>query len=535
MPPRSTLSRPATHAAFGTARLLTGHARRHYESRYKGRHHRPRLVFAIDGTLVAIVLALLGFLTWIMLLPVPQSGIRLTFAAPPLRTAAPTPIAATFRVTDARPHENVRVRWHLPPGSEILSAEPPLTSDGVAFLGTLAPNEERTIRVVARLLIPEHQSALFGFTLIHEEGGRTQEFFGEATRPVTGTGLFATMPAEFQVERVSPMGARLPIRIENATTETVPFARLRLIRPRTEPGEQVIDLGTLQPNEIRWVYVDVPPPDPEHPERVAWVNWKVGAAARDLSEGFWQAQYNHDATFPTIQGTLRSRTSAPTTLSLSSPADLLIVHPLLQEPIQRVAATEERSITIPAITTTKSPTHEWFVAPLINSTLGPATMGTIQTALPFATTIRYTASTGDQLGAGPLPPRVGLETRYWVFWTVGPIDSELEQITVHTTLPQGVTATGNFTAADGGSAQVSNRTVSWTLPLLGTDHARATFGFEISVTPTAEDLGNVLTLLGPVTATAEDTHTSLLLDATTDPLYSTLPEFTNDYNGIVAE
>lgn len=529
-------------AAMGISRALTGHARRRYANKYKGRYRTPRITFIIDAVLIGVVALLMGTLLWTLTLPEPKSGLRMTLKTPPVVAGDALPFMVTLDSADGLPHQNVRVRWHLPSGSEILEADPPIALDGTSFLGNVSPIEGASAHVVIRTFVPEGEKAVFGFTVTYDNGAQERMFFGEGIREVATSALTATVPEPFRTEFVAAQGAAIPIRVENATDRTLPFAYLRLERSVVSPEERTIPLGDLPPKSIRWVYVDIPDAYEQIPGDLppfAWLEWSVGAASRDLSSGFWQAKYaSRTVPFPSVTGNLTSRPSAPTTLALSSTeetSDVIIMHPLLPEPTARITVHSTGQFTIPPIQVTESPNHEWFVAPIIGKTLGPATYGTIHTDLPFATQIRYQSSAGDQLGAGPLPPRAGIETRYWVFWTVGPIDSALESIAARTTLPPGVTATGNVTVPDGGTYTAIGRTVTWSLPSLGAERARALFGFEIAVTPSADQVGAPLTLIDTVAASAFDTHTNLQFTAQTSAIQSTLEEFGSDTSkGIVS-
>ena len=54
----------------------------------------------------------------------------------------------------------------------------------------------------------------------------------------------------------------------------------------------------------------------------------------------------------------------------------------------------------------------------------------------------YYSPQGDQLGIGPLPPMVDIQTNYWIFWQIGNFNSDLENFTLTAQLPENIVWTG---------------------------------------------------------------------------------------------
>jgi hypothetical protein len=118
-------------------------------------------------------------------------------------------------------------------------------------------------------------------------------------------------------------------------------------------------------------------------------------------------------------------------------------------------------------------------------------------ALPALVEARYFAATGDQLGVGPLPPKVGEATTYWIVWSIGPFNSDLAHVKIAADLPLGVSATEKYSAAVAGEFGFENGRVEWTansLQLVGTE--KVSLAFEVVLTPLAEQAGSVVALLG---------------------------------------
>ena len=529
---------------MGPARIATSFLRRWYESKYREQHRRPGVAFVIDlGFVIASVL-LLTAAAWFAFFPVPTSGIRASFAAPTFIAGSPGAVDVTLTSLDGRMYRDVTLSWRLPPGAQVFVSNPRLSADGSVYLGQLDPDNVVSSRAVVRLFQPSGADAEFGYVLSYtDDAGKRQQFFGLERRRVTDTALVTDVPEAFHADGVVAEGAIIPVRVENRSDETLPFVHL-LFRETPAHAEERIMLGDMAAHEVRWAYI---PLQPLAVGDTARLEWSVGSAARNLSSASWEASVVA-ATVPTITGSLISRAGDLVAVSVEhagSGSRVLVAHPFLDEPIQ------EQLISSPADTVLftvprdrLSPTHEWLAVPVAmvdgRRVLGPASVGAMSAVrFPFTAQVRYRSSAGDQLGAGPHPPRVGVETRYWVFWTVGPVDSALQNIVVEAALATGVTATGNTTAPNDGSYAMQDGLVRWTLPNVGpvdnlleagegpaieNQVSEAQFGFEISVTPSADAVGSIPPLLGLSTARAEDTHTSLLFNASASPLSSALEE-----------
>lgn len=534
-----SLSAQAATVAFGPARALTSYVRRLYLHRYQGRSRYPWLAFLVDVSLFFIASGLVIAALWFARLPLPKPGVGIALAAPPLVSGAPTPLQATVRSIDGKPHENIRLWWRLPTGAQILEAHPPLSSDGTVFLGTILPGQDVSSRIMARVFLPPGANADITLSVLYEDERGELQFIGSERRPVVATALVAEVPVEFREVAVTPQGTVLPLRIENRTNESLPSVHVTLRSSPLEAGEQ-IPMGNIGPHEVRWMYLPVQAANGKAFAigGMARMSWIVGAAGRDLASGSWQAAVVADQPFPSFPQSLVARLHQDNSVFVAGAAadtTLWVVHPLLEPSVRSLPLSAGTStVRLPSLTDSPSSNHEWFVVPSRTRSddlriLGPATMGVSVIGFPFETQVRYRSSAGDQLGVGPHPPRVGEETRYWVFWTVGPVDNALHNVTVETNLPPGVTATGNVSTAEGGAFTFTGSKVTWTLPRVGPEFAetpvtQVTTGFEISVIPQPNQAGSVLTLIQGSSARATDLQTTLVFEASSDAKTTQLPE-----------
>ena len=116
----------------------------------------------------------------------------------------------------------------------------------------------------------------------------------------------------------------------------------------------------------------------------------------------------------------------------------------------------------------------------------------------------YNSPQGDQLGIGPIPPLVGLTTSYWIFWEARSL-GDFRNLVFSARLPQGVELTpkqailaGNF------NYNPESRQLIWKLEKI--DHQQDSYraSFEVQLTPTVKQLGQILPLISNLKYYAED-------------------------------
>lgn len=135
---------------------------------------------------------------------------------------------------------------------------------------------------------------------------------------------------------------------------------------------------------------------------------------------------------------------------------------------------------------------------------------TLQGTLELSADGRYFADDLSKLGSGPLPPTVGETTTYVIRWTMTAGGGEMEDATVQTTLPDGVTYAGS--GDDKVSFDSETNTVTWSLRKVEAGTAK-TASFSVSVTPTSADVNKLLVLTTEAVATATDVNSGVVVQA----------------------
>jgi len=123
---------------------------------------------------------------------------------------------------------------------------------------------------------------------------------------------------------------------------------------------------------------------------------------------------------------------------------------------------------------------------------------TLNSNLNLSAVGRYFDSNVKALGSGPLPPKVGEKTTYVIIWKLSNSVHEVNNITVSTTLPSGVSFEKNLEVAAGDlEYQPAARRVVWTLNRMPLNmDINYQVSFEVSIMPVISDKGKILALTG---------------------------------------
>ncbi len=133
---------------------------------------------------------------------------------------------------------------------------------------------------------------------------------------------------------------------------------------------------------------------------------------------------------------------------------------------------------------------------------------------------RYFDDNLTRVGSGPLPPIVNAETGYVVYWTITNGLNELSDFSMTTTLPADVIWKKSASKAIAYDAET--RQVSFQRDRLA-PQAELTVQFEVSISPTEQDLNKLLPLTGETVVTASDQNTDESISETIDRITTDLP------------
>lgn len=119
----------------------------------------------------------------------------------------------------------------------------------------------------------------------------------------------------------------------------------------------------------------------------------------------------------------------------------------------------------------------------------------LATELKFSANARYYTDEGDQLGRGPLPPKVGKTTKYWIFVKILNSSNAVRNASFKTTLPAGVELTGKQSVTIGSQLDYDSNTrvITWQHDSLPANSQTGLY-FEVAVTPQSYQVGENIKL-----------------------------------------
>ncbi|MFZ5364775.1 MAG: hypothetical protein ACOZBH_01070 [Patescibacteria group bacterium] len=147
----------------------------------------------------------------------------------------------------------------------------------------------------------------------------------------------------------------------------------------------------------------------------------------------------------------------------------------------------------------------------------------LNTNLTLGIKALYYDANGNQIGSGPLPPRIGEKTTFKLYWDVSNSLHEITDIKVKTTLANRVSwENKNIVSTGGIKYDAEARQVIWEISRLPQNVKEAHTNFEIGLTPVNENLGKLMPLTETTTIEAKDAKTGQTLFITLNPLTSNL-------------
>lgn len=141
----------------------------------------------------------------------------------------------------------------------------------------------------------------------------------------------------------------------------------------------------------------------------------------------------------------------------------------------------------------------------------------------------YFTKDGEQLGIGPLPPKVDATTKYRVFLDVANSSGEANDVVLEAMLPPNVEWTGRYSVGAGQAIDwlPSTRTVRWVIgtlsPFTNSEGEHLGASFEVALTPRAQDVGTVPRLATDISLHGKDKTTGLALHAEAESVTTDLP------------
>jgi hypothetical protein len=155
----------------------------------------------------------------------------------------------------------------------------------------------------------------------------------------------------------------------------------------------------------------------------------------------------------------------------------------------------------------------------------------IQTELRVSAKGYFRDPAGLIKNSGPLPPKVGEVTTYVIHWYVANPANDLENVILRTTLPAGITLTGEMAVPYGAVSPVYNERTGEVIWSLGRVSAQsgATLSafqafFQVAALPSVNQAGNLIGLINETEFSGRDVFAGVDLLGKTPPIRSNLPD-----------
>lgn len=482
--------------ALNPARAVTSHLRRRYRTHYLPKFRHPRIVFVFDLAILlcaVFLMVLLGVLYWS--LPPKPAPLGLLFTSGKIESASPVALEASISVRDGRARDAVSLQWQLPENTEILKADPPIADDNSVYLGSLEPGQTVDSRLVVRFYAPEGNVDI-GFRVPDLDG----YLDGSAKRAIESSAL--KLGPLF--ENAPPLAnGKVPLRLEN--TSDIGLDGISVLN--TDP----VEIASLASSEDRIVFA-VP-------------GIRVSALSHAVPLAEIQAPNIQASSDAILKLEPSKGNKAHFTITTSKPGTVHIYHPAISHP-------HTKSMAVPAGTTDlvipldrgADAGDEWYAVFEGDGKWTNIESSQITTPFEISASARYFAASGDQLGVGPLPPRIDQTTKYWVSIKLSPTQSDISNFTVSIKLPSNVSLTGREALPSGGTLKAEDDAAVWTVPYLAASASGAELDFEIELLPSELDAGKLATLIKSVEASGKEIKSGLSLESNSGSIDTSLPD-----------
>lgn len=508
-----------------------------YEKRYQGRYRFARTLFVFDlFLLVAAVALAITSLSLVLSSRVPAAP-RIAVEVAPAALKIGEAASLNFRITNATGErvEAAAVEIKLPKQFVVISAPEDFTQARTVTLGDLPPGAVRNFGLTV-LVLPSASSTVAEvenvFTTLTGHSGkleiktavRTPVLFKDSVLdanleipPTSNVGGAATLPLVVKNQGAVALG---PLRVEVCPAGNVKITasvngcfaeNLPLLGPgvSTSTTIKVVPEGEGAKARLRLrVYLENERGTALISERNFEMETVAGLAAVEVSRASGLGKFAvRTRLIRTESG--YGLTALRLVLSLEDGTEKIIAEAGAGA-LRDFAGGKE--VLLATDDPGSLPGAVSAEAVFLNPRGRSAVVRSTSVAMPRApeatllTAARYFSIEGEQLGRGPLPPKVGKATEYWIFWNLAPVKAALTSVTLRAKLPPGSRwlERTSLAAPAGGKISYDAGHREITLEATGLDLAAAAAGvnaaFAISFTPSAKDVGVEPTIINEAAA-----------------------------------
>ncbi len=534
---RGVLIRSGLHVARHPARPVSSRVKKRFAKR--GLKHR---VFDI-GIVAILGVVVIGGLYQFVFKADPGKRVEFSAVVAPHEVISgdESTLSISYTNNSSKELADVTLTLQYPPYFVLQDVDDPSfeAQTNTLTIGTLAPGANGLVKIKGVMFGDIGGEQTFSSTLGYKwgeskSGTREQSY---SFSPVSSALVINT---DLPDRLVSGQRLSGTINLENTGPVTFPEASIHAIFP---DGYSLTSTSLSQRNDETWIVPSIEPGESLVIEYAGTLAIETDESANfqfEPSFVFGNERFAQDALHETvttvpspislaleIDGDISSN-NIPVNISWSDQTDLAIEDVVIsiegatnapEWHIDTPVTADSRTATlIPSDSTTTNrtasfrPRAQFSMDGLEESIviLGEPIQEKLPTRVTMGTFARYFTSAGDQLGRGPLPPRVGDETIYWIFLNISNTQNHLAGTTVTATLPANVTWVDRQSVTYGSAVHFDQgtRQVTWNIDELkptSQTNQRIAASFAVAITPTEAQQGLTPALISNIAFSAQDT------------------------------
>ncbi len=554
------------HLFTHPAQAVLGPIRARFEERYRRPDRFAAALVGFDAFAAALVLALAVILGSFVLAPGTAAPIRLTVAASAAEARSGDLIGFSVRYENRgkQPLANAQLALALPDDFHVTSLDmpgtgvEPLTAHNAIALGTIPPGGNGTVRVAGYVLQPEKAVAdlrLHG-TLTGTPGGEPIQSSSDATVHISGSALqlrWAGAPAlratvggelmrmlavtndgavdikGLQVNMMGAMGiSKMLLDVKAGQTSVVDEYQMPLPPNLGVPWKAWLTEPPRVTEEDALVFSSVDNDRTDIGPRVEITRAELAGDAIDvharitstgpaLDRGelrlFPQPWSAVDASKLPADAEAEGIPVGSFTVASGTPSEVVFRIPF-------AAATSTDGLTVRAVASA------CVVAADDCAWSSSARVAVRPQAISLTGELRYYTEEGEQLGRGPLPPRVEEKTEYWIVFHVNTFGRRMENAELRVPLGNGVVWSGKqSTSLPGASVPVvSGGSVVWRLGVIASPAGEtATVALGLALRPTVDQVDSEPTVAAEALISGRDAANGETVSAQVGPFTTAVP------------
>lgn len=583
------------NVAMRPAQAITGQVKKTFRTKYAGKYRRARLLFYVDIILLGIIAALLlvvGFLYFYK--PSVADKIRVDIKILPDEVVSGRDVSFiwTYKNESEVILDELYWSFNLPNNFEVISTLPPREdpTKNVIKLGVLPPQAEGRVKMQGRVwgAVGDPQTIWSSMGFVQAENQKIEQKAISTSYVVADSVLDVKLTAPERV--VNNQEVELKFNYKNTGEEKLDQAKIHVYWPsgfEYSSGDIALqdgvwNLGALEPGDEGELKFRGFLASPENMARFYFETYaqvwgenirqevlasvseilppqlEIITKVNDSTEPVlgWGDQANVAIEYTNISDyTLEDLTFAldvdPYFINTARLTGLVFKDGkfYFSDKVENLRPGESKTVSTNIYLKTSPDWSSFAEAKNITVSLGSEAKYKIQgeeqevvfksrkaiakMETPFYATIfsRYWTKEGDQLGRGPIPPRVGRSTKYWVFWNLGDTTNKLTNIYLQMKLPANVSYAGLSSVAVGDKINYDpdSRMITWYLKELDpTMISGMTVGvsLEVEIIPAPSQAGSSAALIEWVKMSAMDEFTGQEVSytsgaVTTDLTYDT--------------